>query len=243
MDDTAEFERGKREWAARMGEDATLRDLARDVLVRADRHHYSYQWSWLGLPIIQMPGDIVVTQEVIWATRPTVVIETGIARGGSLILYASLLQIIGEGRVVGIDISIRAHNRANIEGHPLYHRIELVEGSSTAPEVLDAVRARVAAEDRVMVILDSDHTHDHVLAELRLYAPLVTPGQYLIVADTVLDDIPPQTHRPRSWGPGNNPQTALDAYLAECSRFERDAYIDAKLLDTANPGGYLHCKG
>lgn len=243
MDDTAEFERGKREWAARMGEDATLRDLARDVLVRADRHHYSYQWSWLGLPIIQMPGDIVVTQEVIWATRPTVVIETGIARGGSLILYASLLQIIGEGRVVGIDISIRAHNRANIEGHPLYHRIELVEGSSTAPEVLDAVRARVAAEDRVMVILDSDHTHDHVLAELRLYAPLVTPGQYLIVADTVLDDIPPQTHRPRSWGPGNNPKTALDAYLAECSRFERDAYIDAKLLDTANPGGYLHCKG
>ena len=243
MDDTAEFERGKREWAARMGEDATLRDLARDVLVRADRHYYSYQWSWLGLPIIQMPGDIVVTQEVIWATRPTVVIETGIARGGSLILYASLLQIIGEGRVVGIDISIRAHNRANIEGHPLYHRIELVEGSSTAPEVLDAVRARVAAEDRVMVILDSDHTHDHVLAELRLYAPLVTPGQYLIVADTVLDDIPPQTHRPRSWGPGNNPKTALDAYLAECSRFERDAYIDAKLLDTANPGGYLHCKG
>ena len=243
MDDTAEFECGKREWAARMGEDATLRDLARDVLVRADQHHYSYQWSWLGLPIIQMPGDIVVAQEVIWATRPTVVIETGIARGGSLILYASLLQVIGEGRVVGIDISIRAHNRANIEGHPLCHRIELVEGSSTAPEVLDAVRARVAAEDRVMVILDSDHTHDHVLAELRLYAPLVTPGQYLIVADTVLDDIPPQTHRPRSWGPGNNPKTALDAYLAECSRFERDAYIDAKLLDTANPGGYLRCKG
>lgn len=243
MDDTAEFERNKREWAVQMGEDAALKELARDVVVRADRYNYSHQWSWLGLPIIQMPGDIVATQEVVWAARPTVIVETGIARGGSLIFFASLLALIGDGKVVGVDIDIRAHNRANIEAHPLSQRIALIEGTSPAPATVDAVRAHIKPDDRVMVVLDSDHSHDHVLAELRLYAPLVTPGQYLVVADTVVEDIPTQTHRPRPWGPGNNPKTALDAYLGECDRFERDAYIDAKLLDTASPGGYLRCVG
>ncbi len=243
MDDRAAFERDKRAWAAKMAEDSALKDAARDLLVRADRHNYSYQWSWLGLPIIQLPGDIVATQEVVWAARPTLIVETGVARGGSLILFASLMELMGEGRVVGVDIEVRAHNRAAIEDHPLAHRIALIEGSSIEPETVAAVRGRIAAEDRVMVVLDSNHSHDHVLAELRLYAPLVTPGQYLIVADTVVEDIPVQAHRPRPWGPGDNPKTALDAYLAECDRFERDEYLDAKLLDTANPGGYLRRKG
>ena len=243
MDDRAEFERDKRAWAAEMGADKALKDAAREVIARADRHHYSYQWSWLGLPIIQMPGDIVATQEVVWRERPTVIVETGVARGGSLILYASLLELLGRGLVVGIDIDIRAHNRAAIEAHPLAHRIALIEGSSTDRDTLAAARSRIGADDRVMVVLDSNHTHQHVLEELRLYGPLVTPGQYLIVADTLVEDIPIQTHRPRPWGPGDNPKTALNAYLAECGRFELDDYIDAKLLDSANPGGYLRCKG
>ncbi len=241
MDDTENFERDKRRWAAEMDEDAELRADALDLLIRSDRHHYSYQWNWLGLPIIQFPQDIIATQEIVWETRPTVIVETGIARGGSMIFLASLLQLIGVGKVLGVDIDIRPHNRAKIEEHPLHHRIHLIEGSSTAPEVLEAVRSQIGAEDRVMVILDSDHTHAHVLEELRLYAPLVTPGQYLIVADTVVEDIPHQTHRPRPWGPGNNPKTALGAYLQDVDRFEPDPYINAKLLETASPGGYLRC--
>lgn len=241
MDDTENFESDKRRWAAEMDEDAELRADALDLLIRSDRHHYSYQWNWLGLPIIQFPQDIIATQEIVWETRPTVIVETGIARGGSMIFLASLLQLIGVGRVLGVDIDIRPHNRAKIEEHPLHHRIHLIEGSSTAPEVLEAVRSQIGAEDRVMVILDSDHTHAHVLEELRLYAPLVTPGQYLIVADTVVEDIPLQKHRSRAWGPGDNPRTALEAYLQDVDRFEPDPYINAKLLETASPGGYLRC--
>ncbi|MFQ5785986.1 MAG: cephalosporin hydroxylase family protein [Alphaproteobacteria bacterium] len=240
-DDRAAFERQRRAAAARMAEDKELRALAREVTIRADRYDYSYQWNWLGLPIIQMPGDIVATQEAVWETRPTVIVETGIARGGSLVLYASLLQLLGRGRVIGIDIDIRRHNRDAIESHPLAHRIELIEGSSVAPEVVAAVREWIGADDRVMVALDSNHTHDHVLAELRFYAPLVTRGQFLIVADTAVEDIPPQTHRSRPWGPGDNPKTALDAYLAECDRFAPDPWLDAKLIRTASPGGYLRC--
>jgi len=241
MDDIADFERQRREIATEMGQDQKLHDVAREFLIRADRYNYSYQWTWLGLPIIQMPPDIVATQEVVWATRPTVIIEAGVARGGSLILLASLLQLIGHGRVIGIDIDIRPHNRTRIEAHPLGHRIDLVEGSSTAPNVVDAVRSRIGPDDRVMVILDSNHTHEHVLDELRLYAPLVTSGQYLIVADTIVEDIPPQAHRPRPWGPGNNPKTALEAYQKESARFEVDAYINDKLLESSSPGGYLRC--
>ena len=150
------------------------------------------------------------------------------------------VALIGVGKVLGVDIDIRPHNRAKIEEHPLHHRVHLIEGSSTAPEVLEAVRSQIGAEDRVMVILDSDHTHVHVLEELRLYAPLVTPGQYLIVADTVVEDIPHQTHRPRP-GVRQHPKTALGAYLQDVDRFEPDPYINAKLLETASPGGYLRC--
>lgn len=240
-DDRVQFEEEKRLRAAVMAGDTGLRRKALDVLVDSDRHGWSYQWSWLGVPIIQMPPDIIATQEVIWETRPQVVIETGVARGGSLIFYASILELIGDGRVIGIDIDIRPHNRQAIESHPLAKRIDLFEGSSIDPALVARIAAEIGGAERVMVILDSNHTHVHVLEELRLYAPLVTCGQFLIVADTVVEDIPAQTHRPRPWGPGDNPATALDVFLARDRRFVRDPFVNAKLLITSSPGGYLRC--
>lgn len=240
-DDRAAFEADKRVHAAAMAEDDALAAKALDVLVRSDRHNWSYQWSWLGVPIIQMPPDVIAVQEILWETRPDVVIETGVARGGSLIFYASILELIGKGRVVGVDIDIRPHNRDSIERHPLSRRIDLVQGSSVDGKTLAEVRKHIPAGASVMAILDSNHTHEHVLDELRLYGPLVTRGQFLIVADTVVERIPAQEHRPRPWGPGNNPATALDAYLAESDRFERDEFINAKLLISSSPGGYLRC--
>jgi cephalosporin hydroxylase len=239
-DDRKQFEDEKRLAAARMAADG---ELARDALAlntAADRHDWSYQWSWLGVPVIQMPPDIVVLQEVVWEMRPQLVIETGIARGGSLILSASILELIGEGTVLGIDIDIRPHNREAIESHPLARRIRMIEGSSVDESVVSQARAAASEVERVMVILDSSHTHEHVLAELSAYAPLVTVGQFLVVADTFVEDIAPQDHRPhRPWGPGNNPATALAAWLEETDDFERDAFVNAKLLLTASPGGYL----
>lgn len=239
VDDRAEFEETKRVDAARMAADDQLMADALAVNVSADRYNWTYQWSWLGLPVIQMPPDIIAMQEILWSTRPQLVIETGIARGGSLVLSASILELIGEGQVLGIDIDIRAHNRKAIESHPLAHRIEMIEGPSLDDAILDDVRSRAAAVERVMVVLDSDHTHEHVLGELRAYAPLVTAGQYLVVADTFIEDIPVQEHRPRSWGPGNNPHTALEAWLAETDGYERDEFVNAKLLLSASRGGYL----
>jgi cephalosporin hydroxylase len=242
-DDRASFEADKRVHAASMAEDDALAASALDVLVRSDRHNWSYQWSWLGVPIIQMPPDVLAVQEILWETRPDVVVETGVARGGSLIFYASILELIGKGRVIGVDIDIRPHNRDSIERHPLSRRIDLIQGSSVEQETLDRVKALIPTGASVMAILDSNHTHAHVLDELRLYGPLVTHGQFLIVADTVVERIPAQAHRPRPWGPGDNPATALDAYLAECDRFERDEFINAKLLLSSSPGGYLRCIG
>ena len=240
-DDRLQFEEQKRVDASEMAVDEPLKRKALEVVAESDRHNWSYQWSWMGVPIIQMPPDVIATQEVIWETRPQVVIETGIARGGSLILHASVLEVLGEGRVIGIDIDIRDHNRQSIESHPLAKRITMFEGSSIDPDLLARVKAEVADAERVMVILDSNHTHQHVLDELRLYAPLVTDGQFLIVADTVVEDIPAQEHRPRPWGPGNNPGTACTQFLEETDRFVRDPFVNDKLLITSSPGGYLRC--
>lgn len=238
-DDRAAFEREKREAASRMAADKELAKAALAVNTAADRHDWSYQWSWLGLPVIQLPPDIVALQEVIWETRPQLVIETGIARGGSLVLYASILELIGEGEVLGVDIDIRAHNREAIETHPVAGRIRMIEGSSLDDAIVDEAQGAAAQVERVMVVLDSNHTHEHVLGELRAYAPLVTVGQFLVVADTFVEQIPPQEHRPRPWGPGNNPATALQAWLEESEGFEPDPFVENKLLLTASPGGYL----
>jgi cephalosporin hydroxylase len=241
MDDRVAFEARMRMQAAEMSQDTALAKLAANVYEASDRYGFSYFWRWLGLPIIQAPEDIVALQEIIWQTRPQVVVETGFARGGSAILYGSILQLIGDGRVVSVDIDIREHNRRAVAEHPCGRLVDFVEGSSTNAKTLDQVRARVPDGARVMVVLDSNHTHQHVLDELRLYGPLVTPGQFLVVSDTVVEDIPPQTHRPREWGPGNNPKTALQEYLRETDRFEPDPWFNSKLLLTSSRGGYLRC--
>jgi len=226
--------------ARAMASDSELRSLDRAIIARSDEHSYSYMWTWLGVPIIQMPSDIVLLQEIIWQARPTIIVETGFARGGSTLLYSSLLHLIGSGIVVSIDINFRPHNRAAVENHPHGRRVRLVEGSSTDLAVVEQVRRIIGSEDRVMVVLDSDHTHDHVLSELRLYSPLVTVGQSMVVADTVVEEIPPQEHRPRRWGPGNNPMTALDQFLEESNgRFVRDEWANNKLLMSSSRQGYL----
>jgi cephalosporin hydroxylase len=240
-DDSEDFERGILESANAMAEDDALRKLALDTTFQADRYGYTYFWKWLGLPIIQMPDDIVAMQEIIWATKPQVIIETGFARGGSAVLYSSMLTLLGDGHVVSVDIDIREHNRRAVEDHPVGSRVRFVEGPSTAPETLQLVRGLVPNDARVMVVLDSNHTHEHVLEELRAYGELVTEGQYLVVSDTVVDEIPRQTHRPRAWGPGNNPKTAVQEFLQRNTRFQADPWFNKKLLMTSSRGGYLRC--
>lgn len=216
---------------------------------------YSYNFLWQGRPIIQYPQDIVAMQELVWATRPDLIIETGIAHGGSLILSASLLAMLdyadavttGEAidpraprrRVLGVDIDIRAHNREAILAHPFAGRIDMMQGSSTDPAMVAKVIAAARGFTRVMVCLDSNHTHEHVLAELHAYAPLVSLGNYCVVFDTVIEDLPPAAYPDRPWGVGDNPKTAVAAFLAGRSDFVVDEDIEAKLLVTVAPGGYL----
>jgi cephalosporin hydroxylase len=244
-DDRAEFEAHKREMALALGRDKEAFQQSLSTLVTLDKYDYSYLWSWMGLPIIQMPADVLATQEVIWANKPDIIIETGVARGGSMIFLASLLKITGGSRVLGVDIDIRSHNRQSIEAHPLAPLITLIEGSSIAPETVALVRDAIPEGASVMVVLDSNHSRDHVLAELRAYAPLVTPGQYLVVADTLLGQVPASqtpTKRSAIWHPGDEPYAALNAYMAETERFEVDEALNGKLVLSSSPGGYVRCK-
>jgi cephalosporin hydroxylase len=218
-------------------------------------HNYSYNFSWQGRPIIQYPQDIVAMQELVWQVRPDLIIETGIAHGGSLIFSASILALLdmcdaiesgasidpreATRRVLGIDIDIRAHNRAAIEAHPMASRIEMIQGSSVATEVIDRVADIAGNHQRILVCLDSDHTHDHVRAELEAYAPFTSVGSYCVVFDTIIEDLPPDMFPDRAWGPGNNPKTAVWDYLETHPNFEIDRQIDAKLLISVAPEGYL----
>jgi len=241
MFDRDELEKTKRADAKTMAQDKALQERSKAVLIESDHHGYGYQWTWLGLPIIQLPSDILAVQEIIWEMKPDVIVETGIAWGGSVVLYASLLELIGKGRVIAVDKVLPELNIDEIMKYPFSNRITLHCGSSVDKEIYAKIKEGIEPSDSVMVLLDSNHTHDHVLEELQLYAPLVTKGQYLVVSDTIVEDIPPQEHRPRPWGPGNNPKSALNAYMAECDRFEVDAYINDKLLQTFTPDGYLKC--
>ena len=239
-DDRAKFEAAAREKALAMGADPEIKRLDIELTIASDEHDYSYMWNWLGLPIIQMPADIVATQEIIWNNKPQVIVETGIARGGSAVLHASMLKLLGEGHVVAIDIDIRTHNREAIESHPLADKLTLIEGSSIDEAVLDQIKTAIGDAQRVMVVLDSNHTHEHVLAEIELYTQFVTSGQFMIVADTLVEDLPYQTYRPRPWGPGDNPKTAVDQYLREHPGvYEVDPVVNSKLLLTSSRGGYL----
>ena len=221
----------------------------------ANTFKYSYHFEWMGRPIIQYPQDMVAMQELIWQIKPDLIIETGIAHGGSLIMSASMLALLdlceaiesgatldprqSRRKVLGVDIDIRAHNREAIECHPMSSRIKMIEGSSIAPEVIDQVRMVAAGYERVLVCLDSMHTHDHVLAELNAYAPLVTQGSYCVVFDTIIEDMPDNMFSDRPWGIGNNPKTAVWEYLKTHSEFEIDKNIQHKLLITVAPDGFL----
>jgi cephalosporin hydroxylase len=243
-DDRLEFVARARGRSIEMGKDEAVFGQALDALLAVDKYLYAYLWTWMGVPIIQLPADIMATQEVIFATKPDVIIETGVARGGSVIFMASLLELVGKGKVIGVDIDIRPHNRETIESHPMAKRISLIEGPSANPDTLALVRAQIPPKATVMVVLDSDHSRDHVLAELRGYGPLVTKGQYLVVADTLvghLDESRAPTNRSKNWSKGDEPLAALNIYLAECRRFEIDPAINGKLVFSSSPGGYLRC--
>lgn len=224
-----------------MGDDASLWRLTRDWMIASSRYEYSYHFTWLGRPIIQFPQDIIATQELIWKIKPDIIIETGIARGGSLMLSASILELLGgDGLVVGVDTDIRAHNRIEIEKHPLSRRIKLIEGSSIEKEVVAEV-TRLADGKRGMVILDSNHTHEHVSRELDLYSPLISKDSYLIVFDTIIETFPEDSWGNRPWRRGNNPYTAVREFLAKNDRFAVDWEMENRLLITVAPGGYLRC--
>ncbi len=216
---------------------------------------YSYNFSWQGRPIIQYPQDMAAMQELIWEIKPDLIIETGIAHGGSLIFSASMLALldmcdaiesgksinpkVSNRKVLGIDIDIRAHNRAAIKAHPMASRIQMIQGSSIAADIIAQVHAVAAKYSRVLVCLDSNHTHDHVLAELNAYAPLASVGSYCVVFDTVVEDLPKEMFPDRPWGPGNNPKTAVWEYLKTHPEFQIDKSIQDKLLITVAPDGYL----
>jgi cephalosporin hydroxylase len=266
-DPIEQFDEERRRIRSFLAGDSTAAALTRSWMNYAQSQKYSYQFDWLSRPIIQYPQDIVAMQEIIWRVKPDLIVETGIAHGGSLIFSASMLALLdlceaseigrtfdprtSRRKVIGIDIDIREHNRDLIRAHPLAPRIEMLQGPSTAAEIVSEVRRRVTRTNRVLVCLDSNHTYDHVLAELEAYAPLTSPGSYCVVFDTVVADMPTELFRDRPWGPANNPKMAVQKYL-ECLerdgrsgldgqrlRLEVDRSIESRLLVTVAPGGYL----
>jgi cephalosporin hydroxylase len=219
-----------------------MNELTLKWLVESAKVKYSYNFAWMGRPIVQYPQDMIAMQEIIWHVKPDLIIETGIAHGGSLIFYASMLELIGEqGQILGLDIDIREHNRIEIEKHKMFKRITMIEGSSIDEEIAQQVYELAKNKQRVLVVLDSNHTHEHVLKELQLYSSLVTKGSYLVVFDTVVEDMPADFFLDRPWGKGNNPKTAVWEFLKQNDRFEIDKAMEAKLLITVAPDGYLKC--
>lgn len=240
-----DFERETRSRIAANGKNQKLQDDAKAFLASSLESQYSYTFSWLGRPIIQYPQDIIAMQQIIWSLQPDLIIETGIAHGGSLILSASMLELNAscggpqDGRVLGVDIDIREHNRIAIEEHPMSKRIDMIEGSSVAPEVVEQVRNLASERQKVLVCLDSNHTHEHVLDELEVYAPLATLNSYCIVFDTIVEDFSECGPGDRPWGKGNNPMTAMQEYLENHPEFLIDKSINNQLLISAAPDGYL----
>lgn len=244
MDELTRFSDEVQANVDRLMADEDIQARSRAWLAEITRHHYTYNFTWLGRPVIQLPQDLLAVQEIVWRVRPDLIVETGIAHGGSLIHSASLLELLGgDGLVVGVDVDIRAHNRREIEAHPLARRIRLIEGSSTEPGVAAQIGELARGRRAVLVMLDSDHTHAHVLRELELYARLVTRGSYLVVFDTLIEDLPGELFTGRRWGKGNNPKTAVWQFLKSTDRFEIDTRLAGKLLLTCAPDGYLRCIG
>ena len=235
------FEAEKRRNIEALDTDAELKQLALDFMRETGKHKYTYNFTWLGLPIIQFPQDLQAIQEIIWSVKPEIIIETGIAHGGGLIFYASMLELLGgDGQVIGIDTDIRAHNRARIESHPLARRIQMLQGSSVDEEIVRRVSG-LARGKKALLVLDSNHTHEHVLSELRYYSPLVSCGSYVVVCDTTIEDQPEGFFKDRPWGKTNNPKTAVHEFLRTNNRFVIDREIEGKLLITVARDGYLRC--
>jgi len=265
--EVSHFKEEKNKNISNLANDTECREAALNFLLKTAVHKYSYNFEWLGRPAIQLPNDAWAMQELIWAVRPDLIIETGIAHGGSLIFSASMLALldmcdaiekgetmdpkVSHRRVLGVDIDIRAHNRAAIEAHPMVSRIQMIQGSSIASDVIEQVQAVASNYSRVLVCLDSNHTHVHVLAELEAYAPLTSIGSYCVVFDTVVEDMPEDMFPDRPWGRGDNPKTAVWEYLRRLKEegrkatdgnrlnFEIDKTIENKLLITVAPDGYL----
>lgn len=234
-----EFIEERKERVRQNGTNAALRKAADNFNLESNIAQYSYNFSWMGRPIIQYPQDMIAMQELIWEIKPDLIIETGIAHGGSILFYASMLELIGKGEVLGIDIDIREHNREEIEKHPMFKRVRMLQGSSLSQEMIDQVKAIAAGHQKVMVLLDSNHTHDHVLRELELYSPFVSVGSYLVVFDTIVEFMPDGYLPNRPWGKGDNPWSAAQAFLKTHPEFEIDRSIDNKLLISVAPEGYL----
>jgi len=267
MSEIEKFQTEVKENIEGLGADTDLQACSLDWIVKSIAHKYSYNFSWLGRPIIQYPQDIVALQELIWQVKPDLVLETGIAHGGSLILSASMLALLEyceatdaglvvdpanpRRMVLGVDVDIREHNRKAIEAHPMSSRISLIQGSSIAPDVIGQVRKIAGKYTRILVCLDSNHTHEHVFAELEAYAPLTSKGSYCCVFDTVIEDMPTEMFSDRPWRPGDSPKSAVRQYLRELEggmivavdgeplKFQVDRKIDAKLSISVAPQGYL----
>ena len=242
MDPIRQFEQEREERITGNGVDSALIDAARRFNELSNKARYSYNFSWMGRPIIQYPQDMIAMQELIWKIKPDVIVETGIAHGGSLVFYASILHLAGKGRVIGVDIDIREHNRKEIEKHPMSRHITMIQGSSVDHATVEAVRSMIAPGEVVMVLLDSNHTHDHVLKELQLYSGMVTPGSYLVVFDTIIEEMPQGMYDDRPWDAGNNAKTAVLEFTGQNDDFEIDRRMDSKLLISVAPSGYLRRK-
>jgi cephalosporin hydroxylase len=247
VDDVFQTERNDN--IAAISDDKEFANKTSAWLHHAQERKYSYQFDWMGLPIIQYPQDVLAMQELVWSIKPDLIVETGIARGGSAIFYASLLELNAmcggptDAEVVAIDIDIRDHNRQAIETHPMAKRLQMIEGSSIDTNIVEQVKSRAAGRKSILVCLDSNHTHDHVLEELRAYAPLVTKDSYMVVFDTLIEELPHDAIGERPWGPGDNPLTAIHKYLQEDDRFEIDEDRHTKLQITVAKEGFLKCIG
>lgn len=237
-----EFRELQQQSATEMAADTKLAKDSLDVLFRADQHRWIHQGTWLGEPVLNLPQDMFALQEIIFKTRPEYIIEVGVAWGGSLLFYSTLLEVLGGGEIIGVDIFIPDDLKERLNSHgKLSERIHLIDGSSVEQDTVDKVKAITGDSRKTMILLDSNHTHEHVYKELQLYAPLVEKGYYLVCGDTIVEDIPEQDYRDRPWGPGDNPKTALNAFMKETNRFEVDSDLENKLLFSCNPGGYLRC--
>jgi cephalosporin hydroxylase len=238
---TIEFEEERAERIKSNEANDVLLKSAHDFNVESNKAKYSYNFSWMGRPIIQYPQDMIAMQEIIWNLKPDLIIETGIAHGGSIIYYASLLELIGKGEVIGIDIDIRKHNKEEIEKHPMYKRIKMIQGSSIDPDIVARVKQHTEGKETILVVLDSNHTYEHVLAELQLYSPFVSLNSYIVAYDTIVEKLP-ENYLPghlRPWGIGNNPLTAVKTFMEGNEQFEIDKSINNKLLISVAPDGYI----